>query len=166
MGVLEEGIVPCWLDLQFLQLWAGTIPLGYLNEAKSMSSPLGVVRVNRVLQDTSGHREGRKVLVENPLYKMYFDDPLRLEINQLVDFGWVMNDVMYRGATLTLGPRPGRYITEEAANELSFGSTTYVEKKYPLKRDTDYHRFGSTQKPWKLPLCIDNGNFIFDIILN
>ncbi|CAL1136614.1 unnamed protein product [Cladocopium goreaui] len=31
--LLDEGIVPAWLDLHYLQVFAGGVPLGYMSEA-------------------------------------------------------------------------------------------------------------------------------------
>merc|ERR1712098_65989 len=62
--LLEEGIVPCWLDLQYLQLWAGSVPLGCLNGAESDAPPAGGVKVCRML-DGSSTKGTRKVVAQN-----------------------------------------------------------------------------------------------------
>ena len=31
-----QGIVPCWMDLKYLQVWVGDTPLGCFNEATNM----------------------------------------------------------------------------------------------------------------------------------
>merc|ERR1711933_676820 len=56
--LLDEGIVPAWLDLNFLQVFAGDVPLGYLNEAVSSGPPAGSVKVCRT-------HAARKIVVEN-----------------------------------------------------------------------------------------------------
>ncbi|CAK9116695.1 unnamed protein product [Durusdinium trenchii] len=73
--LLEDGVVPAWLDLRFLQVWAGDIPLGYLNKADV-------------------------VYVENSAGHLVFDDPLRCSANQLVDLGWSIHEVCYRSLLL------------------------------------------------------------------
>merc|ERR1740121_3164628 len=84
--LLDEGIVPCWLDLKYLQVFAGGLPLGYFNESSS-------------------------------------DDPRTLTANVEVDLGWAIRDCCYKGAEITLGPRPGQWV-----NELEGDSGCVVEK--------------------------------------
>ncbi|CAK9036943.1 unnamed protein product [Durusdinium trenchii] len=109
--LLEDGVVPAWLDLRFLQVWAGDIPLGYLNKALEdvEGDPFSCLKVLRTLEEGADDRGIRKVYVENSAGHLVFDDPLRCSANQLVDLGWSIHEVCYRGARLSLRPHPGSW---------------------------------------------------------
>ncbi|CAJ1341603.1 unnamed protein product [Effrenium voratum] len=106
--LLEDGVVPAWLDLSFLQVWAGDIPLGYLNKAVDEIFE-GRVQVIRTVEDGTDGEGIRKVQIVNSLGSLAFDDPFRCSVNQIVDLGWSIHDVCYRGARLSLGPQPGAW---------------------------------------------------------
>jgi len=107
-----DGIVPAWLDLNFMQVWAGDIPLGYLNEACSEGPPASRVTVNRVMQDTFEPRATRKITLENCNTHFIFDDPFALPLNDIVDLGWGIRDICYRGARFLCDSRPGKWAQE------------------------------------------------------
>lgn len=116
--LLDEGIVPAWLDLLHLRVFAGGLALGYLNEgtaevdqeeATELADEAlrpgrcagGRVKVLRTMDD-------RKVVVENQSSAIVFDDPKTLPLSDFVDFGWGIFDALYKGATVRLGPRAGK----------------------------------------------------------
>mmetsp|Transcript_103821 Transcript_103821/g.231955 ORF Transcript_103821/g.231955 Transcript_103821/m.231955 type:complete len:471 (-) Transcript_103821:135-1547(-) len=99
--LLDEGVVPAWLDLVYMQVFAGDLPLGYFNQAVSEEDAArGEVTVSRVV-------DSRKVTIKNKYSKMVFDDPKPMKINDFVDMGWAIADCLFKGAVMKLGPRPG-----------------------------------------------------------
>jgi len=117
--LLEEGIIPAWMDLNFLQVFAGNVPLGYMNEIQAEDSPAGgSVQLFRTPSDDADDSAGqRKVVVKNRFSKIVFDEPMNLQINDFVDFGWAIHDVSFRGASLKLGPKPGKWIADVGSDE-------------------------------------------------
>lgn len=123
--LLDEGIVPAWLDLHYLQVFAGGVPLGYMSEAHvdleaegaedgalamgGGSSSCGKVQVLR----TASHR---RVVVENSCSRLVFKDPLDSKSNDLVDMGWAIFDCCCRGATIRLGQHAGKWSEEPAGD--------------------------------------------------
>mmetsp|Transcript_113703 Transcript_113703/g.213013 ORF Transcript_113703/g.213013 Transcript_113703/m.213013 type:complete len:480 (-) Transcript_113703:71-1510(-) len=120
--ILKEGIIPCWMDLKHLQVWAGGKPLGYLNEATSNGPPKSNVSVYRVLNNTidADGKPGssRRIVTENTYSKIVFKEPLEsTDQTEFVDMGWAIRDCMYKGAMMTVGARPGKWIEEEKIGE-------------------------------------------------
>ncbi|CAE7617315.1 HMGB13 [Symbiodinium sp. CCMP2456] len=93
--LLEDGVVPAWLDLRYLQVWAGDMPLGYLNKVFG-DEVLGRARVLRTLQDGADDRGVREVHIRNAWSNLVFKDPLCSEGNDLVDLGWALHGIGYR----------------------------------------------------------------------
>lgn len=112
--LLDEGIVPAWLDLNHLQVFAGSHSLGYLDEAAAEGPP-GSVGVFRT-------PESRKVVVENGASRIVFDDPIGAQMNDFVDMGWAIFDCLYKGATVKVGPKPGKWALDVGGDE---GSVDY-----------------------------------------
>lgn len=110
--LLDEGIVPAWLDLTHLQVFAGSMPLGCLNELESDGPPAGSVKVCRVPTDLDDSVGEKKVVVENPNSRLVFGDPKRLQINDTVDLGWAIHDCCLRGCDIKVGPKPGPWISD------------------------------------------------------
>lgn len=108
--LLDEGVMPAWLDLNYLQVFAGGVPLGYLNELDSEGPP-GSVQVSRVPTELDDPDGVRKVVVENANSRLVFDDPKRLQINDCVDLGWAIHDCCYRGGAIKLGTKPGAWVS-------------------------------------------------------
>jgi len=103
--LLDEGIVPAWLDLNHMQVFAGDESLGFLNELECAGPPAGSTKVCRMLDPNS-----RKVLVENEASKLVFNDPFGLPVNDFCDMGWAIMDSAYKGpTTIRLGPSPGKW---------------------------------------------------------
>jgi len=123
--LLDEGIVPAWLDLHHLQVFAGGVSLGYMSEAQvdleaegaedgalamgGGSSSCGKVQVLR----TASHR---RVVVENSCSRIVFKDPLESQMNDLVDMGWAIFDCCHKGATIRLGQHAGKWSEEPAGD--------------------------------------------------
>jgi len=116
--ILDEGIVPAWLDLNYMQVFAGDTPLGYMNELECSGPPAGNVTVSRMLDPNS-----RKVVVENEASRLVFNDPFSLPVNDFCDMGWAIMDAGYKGpTTIKLGPNPGKWATDVGDDE---GSVVY-----------------------------------------
>jgi len=122
--ILNEGIVPCWLDLPFMQVWAGDIPLGYLNEAHD-DDDKSHISMNRVCENGSDPRGKRQVAFENNNGSVTLGDPMDMDPDArnswvfdkctdgratLPDLGWMIRDMMYKGCTIKCGPRPGKWV--------------------------------------------------------
>lgn len=114
----EEGIVPAWLDLNFMQVFAGSLPLGYASELTS-EEPEGRVCLCRTpSDDPTGTEEGqRKVVVKNEHSQLVFDEPMTLQVNDCVDMGWAIHDCCYKGCTLRVGPKPGKWTADVGDDE-------------------------------------------------
>eukprot|EP00439_Symbiodinium_sp_Y106_P016462 s5550_g2.t1 len=110
--LLEDGVVPAWLDLRYLQVWAGDMPLGYVNKVFG-DEVLGRARVLRTFQDGADDRGVREVEIQNAWSNLVFKDPLHCERNELVDLGWALHGIGYRGARLSLSPYPGAWVCED-----------------------------------------------------
>lgn len=116
--LLEEGIIPAWLDLNFMQVFAGGRSLGYMEELRTETTPAtsGSVVVGRI-QGAQTDEAPRKVIVKNEHSKLVFDDPVGLLINDFVDLGWAIHDCCYQGAMIRLSPQPGRWIVDPGTDE-------------------------------------------------
>jgi len=111
--LLDEGIVPAWLDLNYMEAFAGDLPLGFLNEMECTGPPAGSTTVYRMLDPNS-----RKVVVENEASKLVFNDPFGLQVNDFCDMGWAIMDCGYKGSTtLKLGPTPGKWSMDVGDDE-------------------------------------------------
>merc|ERR1719326_716477 len=78
--ILDEGIVPCWLDLPFMQVWAGDIPLGYFNEAHPDASTTSHITMNRVVESGGADARGkRQVTFENQNGTVTVGDPMDMD---------------------------------------------------------------------------------------
>lgn len=111
--LLDEGIVPAWLDLNFMQAFVGDRPLGFFNELECTGPPAGSVNVYRSVEPNS-----RKVVVENQASKLVFQDPFTLQVNDFVDMGWAVMDCGYKGSTaMRFGPTPGKWATDLGDDE-------------------------------------------------
>jgi hypothetical protein len=99
--IIEEGVVPAWLDLNFMQVFAGDFPCGYLNEAEG-DEGMGSVTVARSFGE-------RKVVVQNDASKIIFDDPMSAQVNDFCDMGWAIFDVLFKGCSMMLGPGQGKF---------------------------------------------------------
>eukprot|EP00747_Dinoflagellata_sp_TGD_P162055 gnl/TRDRNA2_/TRDRNA2_179230_c0_seq1.p1 gnl/TRDRNA2_/TRDRNA2_179230_c0~~gnl/TRDRNA2_/TRDRNA2_179230_c0_seq1.p1 ORF type:complete len:453 (+),score=111.52 gnl/TRDRNA2_/TRDRNA2_179230_c0_seq1:76-1434(+) len=123
--ILNEGIVPCWMDLPQMQVWAGDIPLGYFNEMHADESTLSHITMSRVVENGNNPRGTRKVTFENINGSITVGDPMDMDPDSrnswifdkctdaratLVDLGWMIRDMMYKGCTLKCGPRPGKWV--------------------------------------------------------
>jgi len=121
--LLEEGIVPAWLDLNFMQVFAGSVPLGFANEFQADGPPAGSVCLFRTpSDDPTGPTDGdRKVVVRNENSKIVFAEPMGLQVNDFVDMGWAIYDCCYKGATLRLGPKAGKWVADVGVDEGDVG---------------------------------------------
>jgi len=108
----DEGVIPAWLDLNCLQLWAGTIPLGCFNEASADGG--GEVCVNRVLEN---EETKLKIAATTEACKIVFDDPKTMDKDEAADFGWAIRDTLYQGCTINTGPRPGKWALDVGHDE-------------------------------------------------
>lgn len=115
--ILEEGIVPAWMDLNFLQVFAGGVPLGHLDEMKSEGPPEGSVQVYRIPSGPTDEEAQRSVVVKNEHSQIVFDEPMTLQVNDFVDLGWAIHDCCYQGATIRLSPKPGKWATAVGEDE-------------------------------------------------
>jgi len=95
--IIDEGILPAWLDLNFLQVFAGDFPLGSLIDAEADDG--STVSVMRSFNE-------RKVVVENSASKIVFDEPLTAQVNDFCDMGWAIFDVLFKGCYFKMGPSP------------------------------------------------------------
>lgn len=95
--ILDEGIVPAWLDLNFLQAFVGDFPLGFLREAESEETNGGSVKVCRTF-------DARKVVCQNNYSKLVFDEPISAQVNDFCDMGWGMFEALFKGASVQFGP--------------------------------------------------------------
>jgi hypothetical protein len=98
--ICDEGILPAWLDLNFLKVFAGDFPLGSLQEAEAAEEG-GMVSVVRTVGT-------RKVVVENIASKIVFDEPLTAQVNDFCDMGWAIFDCLFKGGQMKLGPGQGK----------------------------------------------------------
>lgn len=111
--ILDEGVVPAWLDLNHMRVFAGGVPLGFMSElvtdetAAESEDSRAWGRAQFLRTITS-----RKVVVENAASRIVFDDPLNLQVNDFVDLGWALFDSSYQGAQLRLSPKPGKWAGE------------------------------------------------------
>lgn len=101
----DEGILPAWMDLKYLQVFVGTQCLGYLNSGKSEETDGGNVTVHRVPSATTG--TVRKVVTEDRPARIVHSDPASFDSEDLCDFGWRLKDLLFRGADMVLGPKTG-----------------------------------------------------------
>jgi hypothetical protein len=131
--LLDEGIIPCWMDLKHMQLWMGDTPLGYFNGTTSDMPPESNINAYRVLDgsmDASGKPNAkRRIVTENTYSKIIFKDPEEMDSYDMVDMGWAIKDCCYKGAFLTVGGRPGPWIQEE---ELGKDEGNIMEKSIRL----------------------------------
>ncbi|CAE7248052.1 unnamed protein product [Symbiodinium pilosum] len=112
--LLEDGIVPAWLDLRYLQVWAGDMPLGYLNQVfGELQDPPCRARVVRTVKEGTDDRGVRKVHVRNSRSSLVFEDPLVCDSNGLVDLGWALHGIGYRGARVSLSMYPGAWVCDK-----------------------------------------------------
>jgi len=111
--LLEEGIVPAWLDLSYLQVFAGGRSLGYLNgmEAEDANASVKVCRIASDLSDADADAAAgpRSLVVENVNSRIVFNNPKKMQVNDCVDMGWAIHDACFRGAAVKLGARPGAW---------------------------------------------------------
>mmetsp|Transcript_10317 Transcript_10317/g.24794 ORF Transcript_10317/g.24794 Transcript_10317/m.24794 type:complete len:482 (+) Transcript_10317:59-1504(+) len=127
--LLDEGIIPAWLDLHYLQVFAGGVPLGFFSQAdvdpesegtaledgpQSYSvgggtQSLGKVQVLR----TSSYR---RVVAQNACSRLVFKDPLEAQANDIVDMGWAIFDCCYKGATIRVGKHAGKWAEDAGAD--------------------------------------------------
>jgi len=121
--LLDEGIVPAWLDLHYLQMFAGGVPLGFFSQAEvdpedhdlpayqigGGRSSHGKVQVLR----TSANR---RVIVENAVSRLVFKDPMDAQVNDVVDMGWAIFDCCHQGAIVRLGATSGRWSEEPSGD--------------------------------------------------
>merc|ERR1712139_466085 len=118
MGLPVVSIVPCWMDLKYLQVWMGDTPLGCFNGAASDEPPASKIQVYRVLDgtmDATGKPNSRRrIVTENTYSKIIFKDPHEMDKYDMVDMGWAIKDCCYQGASITVGGRPGMWVEEEA----------------------------------------------------
>lgn len=112
--LLDEGIVPAWMDLNFLQVFAGGMPLGNLSDLESDGSLNGSVAVYRT---SVGDAETRKVVVKNDNSKLVFDEPKTMQVNDFVDMGWAIHDACYQGAFIKLTPKAPRFMADVGVDE-------------------------------------------------
>merc|ERR1712046_323186 len=116
--LLDEGIVPCWMDLKYLQVWVGDTPLGNFNEAESCEPPESKIKVYRVLDgtmdETGRPNSKRRIVTENTYSKIIFKDPFDQDKYDTVDMGWAIKDCCYQGCSISVSGRPGPWIEEEA----------------------------------------------------
>jgi hypothetical protein len=107
--ISDEGIVPAWLDLNFLQAFVGDFPLGFLNggEAEGVE---GTVTVARTF-------ESRKVVVENANSKIVFDEPCSAQTSDFCDMGWAIFDCLFKGASMKFGPTQGKFEMDVGEDE-------------------------------------------------
>mmetsp|Transcript_107859 Transcript_107859/g.300748 ORF Transcript_107859/g.300748 Transcript_107859/m.300748 type:complete len:462 (-) Transcript_107859:128-1513(-) len=111
--LLDEGILPAWLDLNYMEVFAGDKPLGFLNEMECTGPPAGLATVYRMLDPNS-----RKVVVENEASRLVFNDPFGLQVNDFCDMGWAIMDCGYKGATtIKLAPSPGKWTMDVGDDE-------------------------------------------------
>merc|ERR1719199_1419704 len=105
------------MDMRYLQVWCGDTPLGCFNEATSEESDASVT-VYRVLDgtmDATGKPNSKRRIVTQNLYsKIIFQDPQDMNKYDYVDMGWAIKDCCYKGASITVGGRQGKWIEEEA----------------------------------------------------
>lgn len=116
--LLEEGIVPAWMDLNFMQVFAGGIPLGRVDRLEAEGPPSASVAVYRVEGTTDGNdvEPQRKVVVQNENSKLVFDEPMNLLASDFVDMGWAIHDSCFSGCVLRLSPDGGR-VTADIGND-------------------------------------------------
>jgi hypothetical protein len=116
--LLDEGIIPCWMDLKYLQVWAGDTPLGNFTQAESDEPPESHIRVYRVLDgtmDSTGRpNSSRRIVTENTYSKLIFKDPRHQDKYDTVDMGWAIKDCCYQGCSITVSGRCGPWIEEDA----------------------------------------------------
>merc|ERR1711924_145015 len=103
----DEGIVPAWLGLNFLQAFVGDTPLGYIRGGESADSTLSVVRTF----------ESRKVVVENVASKIVFDEPCTAQVSDFCDMGWAFFDCLYTGALISFAPTEGAFDMDVGGDE-------------------------------------------------
>lgn len=115
--ILEDGIVPCWLDLIYMQLWCGATPLGNLNSAMPEDMSRGKVAVYQVLENERDKTGVRKIVIENDFGRLVFNDPQTLEHNDVVDLGYALMKCLYHGFTIRLGPRKGKWIKDAGGDD-------------------------------------------------
>ncbi|CAE7872910.1 hypothetical protein AK812_SmicGene39457 [Symbiodinium microadriaticum] len=127
--LLDEGIIPAWLDLHYLQVFAGGVPLGFFSQADvdpesegtaledgpqsyvvgGGTQSLGKVQVLR----TSSYR---RVVAQNACSRIVFKDPLEAQANDIVDMGWAIFDCCYKGATIRVGKHAGKWAEDAGAD--------------------------------------------------
>lgn len=105
----DEGVLPAWLDLNYLKVFAGDFPLGCLNEAESDvdGGRLEVVR-------TFGER---KVIVENAACRIVYDEPTTAQVNDFCDMAWSIFDCLYKGGSMRFGPVAGKMVQDAGVDE-------------------------------------------------
>lgn len=114
--LLDEGIVPAWMDLNFLKVFAGGLPLGNLSELESEGPP-GSTHVYRTSGNSADVEGVRKVVVKNAHSQIVFDEPKTMQVNDFVDMGWAIHDCCYTGATVKLSPKPSRWVENIGRDE-------------------------------------------------
>lgn len=115
--ILEDGIVPCWFDLIHMQLWCGSTPLGNLNGAMPEDMSVGHVTVFQVLENEREKTGFRKIVIENHLGRLVFNDPQTLEHNDVVDLGYALMQCLQHGFSIRLGPRKGKWIKDAGGDD-------------------------------------------------
>jgi len=110
--ILDEGVVPAWMDLTALQVWAAGVPLGSLNEGIADDGSL--VTVNRVLEKDE---TTRKVTVSTEACKIVFQDPKNMSKDESTDLGWAIRDALYKGCQLRTSNRPGKWALDVGHDE-------------------------------------------------
>lgn len=123
--LLDEGIVPAWLDLQYLQVFAGGVPLGYMSEAEAdLEADGGAFDDGMESYATGGGKSSfgkiqvlrttdkRRVITENAASRIVFKDPMNALANDLVDMGWAIFEICKFGARMRVGSKPGKWSEE------------------------------------------------------
>jgi len=114
--MLEEGVIPAWLDLNFLQVFAGGMALGFLDTMQSAGPPRGSVEALRILSGPLEEDAERAIVVKNEHSRIVFDEPLTLPPSDFVDLGWAILDCCYQGSTIRVSPKPGK-LSASAGND-------------------------------------------------
>eukprot|EP00439_Symbiodinium_sp_Y106_P083255 s689_g23.t1 len=129
--LLDEGIIPAWLDLHYLQVFAGGVPLGFFSQAdvdpesegtaledgpQSYSVGGGTQSLGKV-QDSGAVRFAAHPLLRSAALRLVaVQDPLEAQANDIVDMGWAIFDCCYKGATIRVGKHAGKWAEDAGAD--------------------------------------------------
>jgi hypothetical protein len=131
--ILPGGIVPCWMDLPSMQVWAGALPLGYLTEAFNAKSGATML-VDRVLKNGNDLHGEREITFSHAKWEHIWEEPKKMTEFECVDMCYMLRTCFYQGCRIKVGPRPGKWRQQETNEDEVVRRSAQERIDYPGPR--------------------------------